>query len=238
MVGGAAAPDAVERARRMPGLHVGLHLVVIEGPAVLPVSEIPDLLGSDGLFPSKQAVLGLRYYFSARVRRQLRREIAAQFAAFAATGLPLDHANAHKHMHLHPTVGRMMIEEGLRHGLRAIRVPAEPPDVLRRAGAHPGLGDAALYEWTRVLRLQARRVGLRTNDACFGIAWTGQMTSSHLLRLAPHLPAGVSELYLHPATHHDSTLSALMPAYQHAAELGALLDPSVAAAFPDRTTFT
>ncbi|MGI4976747.1 MAG: ChbG/HpnK family deacetylase, partial [Janthinobacterium lividum] len=35
MVAGDAAADAVRRARRLPGLHVGLHLVVIEGPAVL-----------------------------------------------------------------------------------------------------------------------------------------------------------------------------------------------------------
>ena len=40
MVAGAAAADAVRRARGLPGLRVGLHLVVIEGPAVLPPAEI------------------------------------------------------------------------------------------------------------------------------------------------------------------------------------------------------
>ena len=38
MVAGDAAADAVRRARALPGLHVGLHLVVVEGPAVLPAS--------------------------------------------------------------------------------------------------------------------------------------------------------------------------------------------------------
>ena len=38
------------------------------------------------------------------VKRQLRAEIEAQFAAFAATGLPFDHVNTHKHFHLHPTI--------------------------------------------------------------------------------------------------------------------------------------
>src|SRR5208282_2125038 len=41
MVAGPAAADAVRRARVLPSLRVGLHLVVIEGPAVLPPSEIP-----------------------------------------------------------------------------------------------------------------------------------------------------------------------------------------------------
>ncbi|MGH7190361.1 MAG: ChbG/HpnK family deacetylase, partial [Acetobacteraceae bacterium] len=42
MVGGAAAEDAVARARQLPELRVGLHLVLVEGPAVLPREEIPD----------------------------------------------------------------------------------------------------------------------------------------------------------------------------------------------------
>ena len=52
MVAGAAAEDAVRRARAMPSLRVGLHLVVIEGPAVSPPAEIPDLVDASGQFPS------------------------------------------------------------------------------------------------------------------------------------------------------------------------------------------
>src|ERR1700759_2502457 len=120
MVAAPAVEDAVRRARAVPSLRVGLHLVVIEGPAVSPPSEIPDLVDPSGQFPSDQARLGFRYFFRPSVRRQLAREIRAQFAAFAATGLTLDHANAHKHMHLHPTVGAMMLRIGREHGLNRI----------------------------------------------------------------------------------------------------------------------
>src|SRR5580692_12021612 len=58
MVAGPAAADAVRRARALPSLRVGLHLVVIEGPAVLPASDIPDLLDATGQFPSTQLRLG------------------------------------------------------------------------------------------------------------------------------------------------------------------------------------
>ncbi len=237
MVDGPAAADAVARARRLPGLRVGLHLVVIEGRATLPQPLIPALVGSDGQFPSDQAKLGVRYYFSPTARRQLRAEIKAQFAAFAATGLRLDHANAHKHMHLHPTVGRLLIEEGLQYGLPALRVPAEPPAIMAALGVRPSLADQTLFQWTRVLRAQASRAGLLTNDYVFGLGWTGHMTSDRLLRLAAVLPPGLSELYFHPATTADATLSALMPEYEHAAELATLLDPTVAAAFPSRVTY-
>ncbi len=230
MVAGAAAEDAVRRARAMPGLRVGLHLVVIEGPAVLAPQRIPDLVDAGGRFPSDQLGLGLKYFFRPGVRRQLAAEIRAQFAAFAATGLALDHANAHKHMHLHPTVGRLLVDIGREFGLRAVRVPAEPPDVLAACGEPVGLGSRALYHWTRLLRGQARRAGMATDDQVFGIAWSGRMTADRLLRLAPHLPEGSSEIYFHPASRRDPTIDALMPEYLHEAELAALLDPRVRAA--------
>jgi len=230
MVGAPAAADAVRRAKAMPGLRVGLHLVVIEGAATLPRAEIPDLVDGRGWFPSDQLRLGIRYFFYPRVRRQLAAEIRAQYAVFAATGLALDHANAHKHMHVHPTVGAMMIGIGRKFGLPAIRIPAEPPEVMTAAGAPVGVGDRALYRFTGLLRRRARRAGLAVNDHCFGLAWSGHMTAERLLRLAPVLPDGVSEIYFHPAAGRDAALDGLMPTYEHEAELAALLDPRVRAA--------
>lgn len=219
MVAGPAAADAVARARRLPGLRVGLHLVVIEGPALVPGAVVRP----DGWIGSDQLGLGVRYYFDPAVRRWLRLEIAAQFAAFAATGLSLDHANAHKHMHLHPTVGRMLLQEGARYGLPFLRVPAEPPAIMAALGEAVELGDKALFQWTRLLRAQARRAGVSVNDWCFGLRWSGGMTAGRLARLLPLLPAGRGEVYFHPATRRDALLDRLMPGYQHEAELRALL---------------
>lgn len=223
MVAAPATADAVRRARALPTLKVGLHLVVIEGPAVLPPSQIPDLVDAKGQFPSDQLGLGLSYFARPRIRRQLAAEIRAQFVAFAATGLPLAHADAHKHMHLHPTVGRLMLEIGREFGLPRVRVPAEPPAILARCGASTGLGGHALYHWTRLLRRQARAAGVTATDHCFGIAWSGHMTQGRLTRLMSELPAGTSEVYFHPATERDATLRRLMPEYEHEAELAALL---------------
>jgi len=233
MVGAPAAADAVRRARAMPGLAVGLHLVVIEGAATLPPPEIPALVDARGWFPSDGFRLGLRYAFSPAARRQLAHEIEAQFAAFAATGLALDHADAHKHMHLHPTVGRLMVDIGRRFGLRAIRVPAEPPHIMRRCGEPVGIGAQALYRWSGILRRQAAAGGLVTNDRIFGIAGSGAMTAERIIRYVAALPAGTTEIYLHPAAQPDPVLRALMPAYRHEAELAALLDPGVARALAE-----
>ncbi len=228
MVAGPAAADAVRRARTMPGLGVGLHLVVVEGPAVLAESAPGGAFGSD------QLRLGIDYFFRPGARRRLQAEITAQYRAFAATGLRLDHANAHKHMHVHPTVGGMLVQTGLEFGLPALRIPAEPPALMQACGAPQRVASRTLYQWCRVLRRQGRRAGLRMNDWLLGLAWTGHMTSEKLLRAAPRLPPGLGEIYFHPASRSGGRLLELMPEYEHATELAALLDPAVCAALTAR----
>jgi hypothetical protein len=56
------------------------------------------------------------------------------------------------------------------------------------------------------------------------------MTEARLLRLIPNLPPGRNELYFHPAARRDAVLDALMPEYEHEAELAALCSPAVRAA--------
>jgi hopanoid biosynthesis associated protein HpnK len=220
MVAAPAADDAVARARALGDrLRVGLHLVVVQGPAVLPPAEIPDLVDDQGEFPSDQVATGFRYAFHPRVRRQLAAEIRAQFEAFRRTGLTLDHANAHRHMHLHPTIGRLLLKIGREYGLRAVRIPAEPP----MPGVDRSFGARALYAWSHVLRWQARRAGMFTNDAMLGLAATGQMVPSHMQKLVDRLPPGVTELYCHPATGKDEVLQLHMPSYDMRGELSALL---------------
>lgn len=227
MVTGGAVQDAVRRARRLPGLRVGLHLVVVEGATALPEAEVAALVDARGWFPSDQVDLGVRYTFSPTARWQLFREIRAQFDAFAATGLRLDHADAHKHMHLHPTVGRMLLEAGAAHDLRRVRVPAEPPGVMRALGVRPTLASRAMYHWCALLRRQVRAAGMSTTGAVYGLAWTGGMTEERVLRLLDRLPPGLAEIYFHPAARRDELLDALMPEYDHVGELAALVSPRV-----------
>src|SRR4051794_34141552 len=55
MVAAPAAGDAVARARRLPALKVGLHLVLTDGRPLLPARDIPALVGRDGNFIEPQA---------------------------------------------------------------------------------------------------------------------------------------------------------------------------------------
>ncbi len=229
MVAAPAAADAVMRAKRMPGLRVGLHLVLVEGRPMLPPASIPDLVDASGHFRSDMAAAATRMFFLPRVRRQLAEEIAAQFDAFRATGLRLDHVNTHKHFHLHPTIAGLILKIGSRHGMRAMRVPLEPRRVL--AAVEPAAVPAPAYvtgPWARLARHRLRAAGLVTPDSVFGLAWSGAMTAPRLAGLIAHLPDGLTEIYLHPATR--GGFQGAAPGYRYAEEFAALTDAAVIAA--------
>ena len=223
MVASPASADAVRRARAMPSLRVGLHLVLVEATPALPPKQIPDLVTPDGQFRTDMAGLGFDIAFRPKVRRQMVAEILAQFLAFRATGLPLDHVNAHKHFHLHPVIGAAAIAIGQKFGARAIRVPTEPVAVVR--GIEPasaGLSASLLAQWTAVLRAQARRGGIAAPDAVFGLAWSGAMTRERMRALLAKLPPGFVEIYTHPAAANEFAGHAL--GYRYVDELAALTD--------------
>jgi chitin disaccharide deacetylase len=231
MVAAPAARDAVARARRLPSLRVGLHLVLVEGAPVLPASELSHLVDERGRLRSDMAALGVALAFSRRARRQLAAEIRAQFEAFRDTGLPLDHCNAHKHFHLHPLVGRLLAEIGGRFGLQAVRVPLEPARLLLRIEPRsPTLAARLTAPAALALRRRVRAAGLLAPDRVFGLQWSGQMTRERLSGLVRSLPEGLSEIYLHPAT---GAFPGAAPGYRYREELEALIAPEVVAACRD-----
>ena len=227
MVSGPAAQDAVTRAKTMPKLRVGLHLVLVEGKPVLPAASVPDLVDRAGHFRTDMVRAGAAMFFLPKVRAQLRAEIEAQFAAFAATGLKLDHVNAHKHFHLHPTIASLLLETATAHGVKGARVPLEPQHVLARIERHKASGVVALTTpFAKGLRRRFRAAGLTAPDQVFGLAWSGAMTGARLKGMIEHLPEGLSEIYMHPAT---GPYPGSAPGYRYTGELAALTDPALPA---------
>ena len=225
MVSGAAAHDAVRRAKAIPSLRVGLHLVLVDGKPLLPAAAVPDLVDSNGNFRDDMARAGAAMFFKAKVKAQLQAEIEAQFAAFEATGLKLDHVNAHKHFHLHPTIAGLMVKSAKAHGARGARVPLEPQGVLALIEPRRTSPVVMLTRpFALGLRRRFRRAGIAAPDQVFGLAWSGAMTAPRLSGLIDNLPEGLSEIYCHPAT---GTYPGSAPGYHYQGELAALLDPDL-----------
>lgn len=230
MMAGEATEDAVARARRLPGLRVGLHVTIVDGRPVLPPSRVPDLVGPDGRFDDRLVRAGFRFFFLPRVRRQIKAEIRAQFEAFRATALSLDHVNAHKHMHLHPTILGTILRIGREHGMRALRLPYEPAgrpnDLLRQSSCYDW-ERLVMRPWVAFMRYRLRRANVRFNEFIFGLRESGCMTEEVFLQILPRLPFGVSEVYFHPATPDPTVHGMSATRDRQSAEFSALISPRV-----------
>src|SRR5947209_543733 len=125
MVNETAFNEAEQLAKENPRLGIGLHLTLLCGHAALPKERIPGLVDEQGEFTSSPVVAGMRYFFRRSLKEQLRAEIHAQFAKFRETGLTLDHVNGHLHMHLHPTIFRILIEDAEDLGIKRVRLTSD-----------------------------------------------------------------------------------------------------------------
>lgn len=202
MVNERAAGQAVELAKANPRLAVGLHLVLVLGRAALPHSELTHITGADGNFTNSPFQAGLNYYFSAAARRELRREMRAQFARFAATGLRFSHVDGHTHLHQHPVIFDELIKLCEEFGVRRVRVVKGEMRLslsLDRRHLPIKLVWGAVFNllgrWCEN-RLKGR--GFAQPRKVYGLLQTGDLNEQYLLGLLERMQAASTEIYAHP----------------------------------------
>ena len=213
--------EAVRLARENPNFGVGLHLTLLMGHAALSPEKIPGLVNERGEFSNNPAGSGMNYFFKRALRSQLRAEIHAQFERFHATGLPLDHVNGHLHMHLHPVVFGILMEDWKKLRIGHLRLTRDCLARSRRMTSGQWfyrVSHAVIYEWlsSRARRpLEERRI--KHAQITFGLLQNARVDEEYVLKLLPELPEGDSELYSHPS----------LDNFKH--EFDALISPKVKA---------
>jgi hopanoid biosynthesis associated protein HpnK len=203
MVNEPGCEEAVALARENPTLGVGLHLTLLCGHSALPPAEVPGLVNPNGEFSNNPAGSGFRYFFQRSLREPLRREVHAQFQRFRATRLPLDHVNGHLHLHLHPTVFRILMADASQLGIKRLRLTFDPFRLNLRVAsgrlAYRALHVAIFHPLSARARPALARRGIRHTGAVFGLLQNARVDEAYVTRLLPQLPEGDSELYSHPS---------------------------------------
>ncbi len=203
MVNEPAFDEAVKLARENPRLGVGLHLTLLCGHSALAHQEIPGLVNRQGHFTNNPAGAGFRYFFQSKLREQLRREIHEQFRKFRATGLMLDHVNGHLHMHLHPTIFRILMADLTKLEIERMRLTYDPFRLnLRLASGnflYRALHMTIFHPLSRGARPALRQRNIRHTNAVFGLLQNARVDEAYVHRLLTQLPPGDSELYSHPS---------------------------------------
>jgi hopanoid biosynthesis associated protein HpnK len=203
MVNESSFDEAVKLAKQNPKLGVGLHLTLLQGRSTLPPGKIPGLVNAHGEFSSSPVGVGLNYFFNRNLREQLRSEIHAQFEKFHATGLPLDHVNGHLHLHLHPVIFKILMEDADKLGIRRLRLTRDcfsRSRKMSRGHWFYRISHVAIYEWLSNRASEPlRQRGIRQAQVTFGLLQNSQVDEEYILKLLMELPAGDSELYSHPS---------------------------------------
>jgi chitin disaccharide deacetylase len=217
---GPAFESAVALALEMPGLGVGIHLVVNEYVPVLPAAEISRLLNSQGRFFSRARQF-LRMALKPRMQRDLLREWEAQISKIERAGIKITHIDGHGHCHVHPAAAGTVLRLAKRHGIVNVRMPAE--SIFWKTGPV----DPARFIEKVVLWLAAQvpktlwKGKLRFPRSFYGFSDSGHMTTEVVRQAAASAPLGVSELVVHVGVSNDEA-EGFWTGYDYAGDLNAV----------------
>ena len=212
LANGCAFESAVKLGLTTPGLGVGIHLNLSDGPPTADVETVTSLVNDRGEFSGGPESLLLRLVRRGIALEEVEREWDAQIQKICDTGIRPTHIDGHKHVHMLPGFFEIALRLAKRHGIDAIRVAHEESSLRAAlaAGApnsnvlKQGVQARGLKLLARDAREQAARAGVASADYFCGIAQTGELTRAGLLRLLEVLPESTTELMVHPGYMDDA----------------------------------
>ncbi|MBN1657971.1 MAG: ChbG/HpnK family deacetylase [Anaerolineae bacterium] len=216
-----AWPAAAAYLRQHPELGAGVHLVMNDGRPVLPVDQVPALVGEDGRFLNDARILrSLRPGSTA----QLCAEFQAQIERFVSdVGRQPDHLDNHCAIsYVRPDRFKVTLDLAREYGL-PIRAPFgdDLEEQAERLAAHNGLPSWLVRWMGACYRRWVDNAGIaRPNTFIQHFSMPGNRTPEYVLDLIDGLREGwVSELLAHPGYDGD----------WREGDLSALMDPRVRA---------
>jgi predicted glycoside hydrolase/deacetylase ChbG (UPF0249 family) len=195
-----AARQAVEIARQLPTLGVGVHLNLFVGKPVSKSACVDCLLAVDGQFAFSPSMLSLLSAVKRKIRNAIATELAAQIQWVIDNGLKPTHLDSHKHIHNFPVIFPIVCELAKRFKIAAIRWPFEPKQVCQKPWPLPFEGGAKRAAVVRAMAKINRKQNpafLKT-QAVLGIAHTGKIDIDFLKTAALQDLAETVEVITHP----------------------------------------
>lgn len=228
MATGQAFVEAVDLARDLPSLDLGVHLTLTEELPAADPAQVGSLLDQSGCLHRHALTFARRLTVGAIDLAQVRLELSAQICRVVAACGPVSHLDGHQHVHMLPGIRGIVGDLAREHGIPCIRYPRErPASYMLRDAASPGrLAQLALLN---ACCAAGGRPALAAPGAFFGFHHGGRLDSDALSRIIAALPSGrVSELMCHPGQTPDAETYDHW-GYRWQDELRALTAPGLAA---------
>ena len=199
-----AARQAVELAKQLPTLGVGVHLNLFEGKPVSKDPCVDCLLNTDGEFAYSPSRLSFLSVVKRKIRNAIATELAAQIQWAVDNGIKPTHLDSHKHIHSFPAIFTIVCNLAKSFKIAAIRWPFEPKQVCQKPWPPPPEGGkkrAAIVRAMAIINRKQNPTFLKT-QAVLGIAHTGKIDIDFLkaavLQEAPRSLWRAVEIITHP----------------------------------------
>ncbi|MHC4619343.1 MAG: carbohydrate deacetylase [Planctomycetota bacterium] len=233
-----AAAEAVEIAKKMPTLGVGVHLNLTDGRPLSQRDAVGPLLDAEGRFACSSAKLAFLSLAGPKSRNAIRTELAAQIRWLSDHGIKPTHLDSHKHFHAFPVLFSIVCQLARRFGIPAIRFAREPADASGIPWPLPGQRGKSRAAYIRAMAKVNRfqNSDFLKTDALLGIAHAGRIDVNFFRAVALYNSAQTAEVMTHPGFIDGLEPESTGLVNQRKVELDALCDERTKRFFQDAGT--
>lgn len=193
------ADEAVKLAKEMPELEIGLHVNLTNEYPAAPAQKIPLLVDEHGKLKNGFVNLFLLSFLKPRqLHQQAETEMRAQIIKYLAAGLPLQHLDSHRHVHMIPQIFKAMRKLQKEFEVPRIRVMNENAlNTLKYNQNKSWLFDGALIKYV-LLRFLCWWNGYKNDVYFYTLLYTCKIAKEQFKGVK--IPSGYKavEIMIHP----------------------------------------
>ncbi|MGD0573155.1 MAG: ChbG/HpnK family deacetylase [Sedimentisphaerales bacterium] len=200
-----AADHAVELAKKLPALGLGVHLNLTAGKPLCQDNTIKLILDSQGYFALSPGKLVLASLITGKARTAIETELASQIQWLIDKGIKPTHLDSHKHIHSFPTIFPIVCRLAKRFSIPAIRYTFEPKQVSRLPWP---LTDRESRKRASLVRAMAKINRFQNSaffktDCLLGINHVGKINTAFMRAVSLYNIASTAEVMTHPGYTYD-----------------------------------
>ncbi|MGB7582654.1 MAG: ChbG/HpnK family deacetylase [Sedimentisphaerales bacterium] len=200
-----AAEQAVELAKNLPTLGLGVHLNLTAGKPLCRDNTVKLILDSQGCFALSPGKLTLASLITGKVRTAIETELASQIQWLIDKGIKPTHLDSHKHIHSFPSIFPIVCRLAKRFSIPAIRYTFEPKQVSQLPWP---LTDRESRKRASLIRTMAK-INRFQNSAFFKTDWllgvnhVGKINTAFMRAVSLYNIASTAEVMTHPGYTYD-----------------------------------
>jgi hopanoid biosynthesis associated protein HpnK len=195
---------AVELARHLPQLDLGIHVCIVQGKPLSNPKDIPSLIGSNGYFLKHHLDFLIKLWLNKISLPEVESECRLQIQKALGYNLRFTHIDTHQHLHIHPKILKIITRLASAFKIPYVRYTIEPPySITHRLAKSGGFKNIPKFILSRAY---SRRIHsafsshniLRT-DSVRGMYTSGALDQRILKRMISRATQGTTEIICHPA---------------------------------------